>query len=143
MLKNGVWRRKGVNTLPDGQKGIGTKWVFKIKRDGTYRARLVAKGYNQIAGVDFQYNFAPVTSELTLRILMVLWLIRGYQAGSADVQTAFLHGRLEEKLFLTIPDGYVEFLKEIGENMDGNYLELEKTIYGLVQAARAWWKEFI
>jgi hypothetical protein len=62
MLKNMVWRRKkGLNNLPPNRKGIGTKWVFKKKKNGVYRARLVAKGYNQIAGVDFQYNFALCT----------------------------------------------------------------------------------
>ncbi len=62
MLKNMVWRRKkGLNNLPPNRKGIGTKWVFRKKKNGVYRARLVAKGYNQIAGVDFQYNFALCT----------------------------------------------------------------------------------
>ncbi len=68
MIRNGVWRKKGLDTLPSNRKGIGTKWIFKVKKNGVYRARLVAKGYNQIAGIDFQYNFIPVTSEVTLRI---------------------------------------------------------------------------
>jgi len=143
MLKNLVWRRKkGLNNLPPNRKGIGTKWVFKKKKNGVYRARLVAKGLNQIAGVDFQYNFAPVTSEVTLRILLIMWIVDDLFAEVADVQTAFLHGDLEEELFITIPPGYKEFLAEMGETIEEKYLKLEKSTYGLVQAARSWWKKF-
>jgi hypothetical protein len=144
MLKNGVWRgKKFLNTLPSNRKGIGSKWVFKKKKNGVYRARLVVKGYDQVAGVDYQYNFAPVTSEVTLRILLILWAIEDYYAEVADVQTAFLYGDLEEELFIKIPPGYEEFLQEeTGEHVDGKYMKLEKSTYGLVQAARSWWKKF-
>jgi len=142
MLKNKVWRKEGLDHLPRNRKGIGTKWVFKQKKNGVYRARLVVKGYDQIAGVDFQYNFAPVTSEVTLRILLIMWVIEDYFAEVADVQTAFLHGDLEEELFIKIPDGYKEFLAETNESIDQKYLQLGKSTYGLVQAARAWWKKF-
>ncbi len=65
-----------------------------------------------------------------------------YFAEVADVQTAFLHGDLEEELFIPIPFGYKEFLREIGQTIAGNFLRFEKSTYGLVQAARSWWKEF-
>ena len=142
MLKNGVWRQQGINTLPANRKGIGTKWVFKQKKNGVFRARLVAKGYDQIAGVDFQYSFAPVTSEVTLRILLVMWIVKDLFAEIADVQTAFLHGDLEEEIFIKIPPGYKEYLAEIGETVEEKFLKLEKSTYGLVQAARSWWKKF-
>lgn len=137
MLRNGVWRKGGLKEIPWNRKGIGTKWVFREKKNGVFRARLVAKGYDQIAGIDFQYNFAPVTSEVTLRILLIMWLINDYFAEVADVQTAFLHGELEEEIFITIPPGYIEYLKEKGENIQGNFLKLEKLTSGPVQAARA------
>jgi len=142
MLKNKVWRKEGVNDLPRNRKGIGTKWVFKKKKNGVYRARLVVKGYDQVAGIDFQYNFAPVTSEVTLRILLIIWIIEDYFAEVADVQTAFLHGDLEEELFIKIPSGYKEFLAETNEEIKEKFLQLAKSTYGLVQAARAWWKKF-
>lgn len=142
MLKNKVWRKQGLDHLPRNRKGIGTKWVFKQKKNGVYRARLVVKGYDQVAGVDFQYNFAPVTSEVTLRILLILWILEDFFAEVADVQTAFLHGDLEEELFIKIPIGYKEFLAETNESIDHMYLQLEKSTYGLVQAARSWWKKF-
>ena len=142
MIKNGVWRKEGVNSLPSNRKGIGTKWVFKEKKNGVFRARLVAKGYDQIAGVDYQYNFAPVTSEVTLRILLVMWIINDLFAEIADVQTAFLHGDLEEEIFIKIPPGYKEYLSENNEMINEKFLKLEKSTYGLVQAARSWWKKF-
>ena len=132
MIKNMVWAWKGISILPEGHKGIDCKWVFKIKKDGIYHARLVAKGYNQIASVNFQYNFAPVTSKTALRLMLLSWIVNDYEAKVADVQTAFLHGNLEEELFLSIPEGYKEFLEENGEQIDGNYLKLNKSIYRLV-----------
>jgi len=142
MIKNKVWRKEGLDNLPSNRKGIGTKWVFKKKKNGVYRARLVVKGYDQIAGVDFQYNFAPVTSEITLRILLILWILEDFFAEVADVQTAFLHGDLEEELFIKIPQGYNEFLSELDEHINSKFLQLTKSTYGLVQAARSWWQKF-
>jgi len=142
MIKNKVWRKEGIDNLPSNRKGIGTKWVFKKKKNGVYRARLVVKGYDQIAGIDFQYNFAPVTSEVTLRILLILWIMEDSFAEVADVQTAFLHGDLEEELFIKIPSGYAEFLSELNENIHSKFLQLTKSTYGLVQAARSWWQKF-
>ena len=135
MKKNNVWEQDKINKLPKDRKGIGTKWVFKIKKNGTYRARLVAKGYNQIAGFDFQHSFAPVTNKLTLQLFLITMLRKGLYCEIADVQTAFLHRNLEEELFLILPDGYREYKKKLGETVKGKYLKLRKSIYGLVQAA--------
>jgi len=111
MIKNGVWRKGGgINSLPANRK----------------RSRLVANGYDQIAGVDFQYNFAPVTSEVTLRILLVMWIVMDLFAEIADVQTAFLHGDLEEEIFIKIPPGYKEFLSETDETINEKVLKVGK-----------------
>ena len=67
--------------------------------------------------------------------MLLSWIVNDYEAKVADVQTAFLHGNLKEELFLSIPEGYKEFLEENGEQIDGNYLKLNKLIYRLVQAA--------
>ncbi len=74
--------------------------VFKEKNNGAYRARWVVKGYNKIAGIYFKYNFAPVTSKVIFRILLILWNIEDYFTEVADFQTAFLHGDLEEEHFV-------------------------------------------
>ena len=73
---------------------------------------MVTKGYTQEAGVNFTYNFAPIVNNTTLRIMLVLWIVRNYYAEVMDVQTAFLHGQLAEELFLEIPKGYREFMKK-------------------------------
>ena len=59
------------------------------------------------------------------------------------VQTAFVHGRLVEELFLEIPEGYKEFMKERGHELKGDYVKLEKSLYGLVQVAQSWWTKFV
>ena len=81
-------------------------------------------------------------SEVTLRIILILWVLEDYYAEIADVQTAFLHGDLEEEIYIKIPTGYKEFLSKKGQSIEGNYLQLEKSTYGLVQAACSWWKTF-
>jgi Reverse transcriptase (RNA-dependent DNA polymerase) len=70
--------------------------------------------------------------------MLILWIANNYYAEVADIQTAFLHGHLEEELYLKGPEGYQEFL---GERQSVNcYLNLNKSIYVLVQAAKAWWR---
>ena len=68
MINRGVWRKTDRAKIPKNRRLIGNKWVFKIKRDGTYRARLVALGYSQIPGVDYTDNFAPVAHDVSFRI---------------------------------------------------------------------------
>ena len=74
-----------------------------------------------------------------------MWLhSENYNAILLDIKTAFLHGKLEEEIFINIPDRYKESLEEEGEHVvDKNYLRLDKTLYGLIQAAREWWKTFV
>ena len=72
----------------------------------------MAKGYDQIAGIDFQDNFAPVTSDVTFRMLLILMMTKGYYAETLDVKTAFLHGKLEEEIYINWPEGYTEYLSK-------------------------------
>ena len=74
MKKRDVWEKMKRKDLPEGANLLGSKWVFKKKKNGVYRARLVAKGYNQIPGVDFTENFAPVVNDVTIRTVMMLFL---------------------------------------------------------------------
>lgn len=139
MIKRGVWRYCKKRDVPSDRKLIGCKWVFKAKKNGVYRARLVALGYSQIPGVDFTDNFAPVINDITFRILLILYLTKKYDSRIIDVETAFLHGDLEEQIFMKIPDG----LREVINVADDDCCELQKSMYGLVQAARQWWKQFV
>jgi len=134
ITKNDTWN---LMELPLGIKPIGLKWVFKIKRnsDGSinkYMARLVAKGYVQKYGVDFQEVFAPVARIEAICLLVNLAASNGWEIHHLDVKTAFLHGELKETVYVTQPEGF----KEKGH--EDKVYKLNKALYGLRQAPRAW-----
>jgi hypothetical protein len=139
MIDKKVWEFKKKHEIPSDRRLIGSKWVFKRKKNGVYRSRLCALGYSQIPGLDFTDNFAPVINEITFRILIGASLIEGWNAEVIDVETAFLYGELEEEIYMKIPEG-LEYIEPI--NRDDECCVLGKAIYGLVQASRQWWKKF-
>ena len=104
---------------------IGCKWVFKIKRDGTYRARLVALGYSQVPGVDFTDNFAPVVNDVTFRIVLARMMMEDLTCMLMDVETAFLFGEIKEEIYMEVPVG----MNEVFSNSDET--DEEKTCYQL------------
>ena len=85
-----VWRTIHKTDVPKDRKLIGCKWVFKIKRDGTYRARLVAVGYSQVPGVVFTDNFAPVVNDVTSRIALTRMMMEDLNCMLMDVETDWL-----------------------------------------------------
>ena len=97
MIKRGVWRKIDKVKIPETRRLIGDKWVFKIKRDGTYSARLVAMGYSQIPGVDYTDNFAPVAHDVSFRIALAGMMVEKLDSLVIDVETAFLYGTWEKK----------------------------------------------
>ena len=134
MEHNGVWKKVKRNEIPEGRRCVKYKWVFEIKRSGVFRARLVACGYSQVPGVDFNEVFSPVCNDVTFRMVIVLMIIWRLEALIFDVTTAFLTGDLEEEIYMECPDGM--------EHDDDEVLLLLKTIYGLVQASRQYNKKF-
>ena len=137
MLKRGVWKNFKRQDMPKDRRCVKCKWVFKVKRTGVFRARLVACGYSQVPGVDFTENFAPVINDVTWRVMLVMMLVFNLKGVLLDVECAFLEGELEEEVYMDCPEGL------IGVDNKVDCLRLEKSIYGLVQSARQWWKKFV
>lgn len=130
--KNNTWT---LTTLPPGEKAIDNMWVFKIKRDPfgnieQYKARLVAKGCAQRKGFDYSEVYAPVARLSTIRTLLSIINHDGLHTRQMDVKNAFLHGNLEETIFMKQPEGFTENPKLV--------CKLNKALYGLKQAPRAW-----
>jgi hypothetical protein len=101
--------------MPKGRKVIGCKWVFKKKRNGDHRARLVAQGFSQVSGVYFSENFEPVIDDTSFRIVLSLIQKWGCKAFALDIETAFLHGSLEEEIHMRIPEWRNEIEERRGQ----------------------------
>ena len=123
--------------LPEGRKTVGCKWVFRVKNkpNGTiekFKARLVAKGFTQQPGTDFSETFAPVVRLNNLRSLLAYAIQNKLLIHQMDIITAFLHGHLQEEVYMEQPPGYV---KEGQENL---VCLLQRSLYGLKQSPRCW-----
>ena len=124
-----------IDDLPKGRKAVSSKLVFRVKRnvDGSierFKARLVARGYSQVPGMDFDETFAPVVKLTSVRILCALASLLKLHFHHLDVDTAFLNGTLQEEIYMRLPQG-------IGLN-SGKFVRLLRSIYGLKQASRVW-----
>ena len=127
--KNQTWEEID---LPKGKTTVGSKWVYKTKDDNDdirMKARLVAQGFSQKYGVNYDEVFAPVAKTTTLRLLLSIAEKRKYRVRQYDVKTAFLNGKLEEEVYMRQPPGY---------GREKKVLKLKKSIYGLKQAAKVW-----
>ena len=112
--------------MPPDRRCVNTKWLFNIKRNVIFRARLVACGYSQIAGVDYRGNYAPVINYVTWRVLLIVMLLNKYNGKLLDIEVAVLHGNVEKEMYMECPQG----LEDANED---ECVKLLHTIYGLVQ----------
>ena len=108
--KNETWE---LAILPKNYNAIGVKWVYKIKKNASgkvekYKACLVAKGYKQKAGIDYEELFAPIVRIETIRMLISIVAQNSWNIFQMDVKSAFLNGYLEEEVYIEQPMGYVQ-----------------------------------
>ena len=134
LLKNDTW---DLVEIPKNKNIVGCKWVFKIKRKGDgsidrFKARLVAQGYTQEYGLDYQEIFSPVARYKSIRVMMAISNSLDLELHQLDVKTAFLNGKLDSEIYMSQPEGYTD------ESKPDHVCQLKKSLYGLKQAARVW-----
>ncbi|GJR73809.1 retrovirus-related pol polyprotein from transposon TNT 1-94 [Tanacetum coccineum] len=125
--------------LPSGKRAIGTKWVFRNKKDERgivirNKARLVAQGHRQEEGIDYEEVFAPVARIEAIRLFLAYASFMGFLVYQMDVKSAFLYGTIEEEVYVTQPLGFKD-----PDHPDKVY-KVVKALYGLHQAPRAWYE---
>ncbi|GJX35181.1 retrovirus-related pol polyprotein from transposon TNT 1-94 [Tanacetum coccineum] len=123
---------------PDKVMVITLKWIYKVKLDELggilkNKARLVARGYRQEEGIDFEESFAPVARLEAIRIFLAFAAHMNMVVYQMDVKTAFLNGNLREEVYVSQPDGFVD------KDKPNHVYKLKKALYGLKQAPRAWY----
>ncbi|GJS61740.1 ribonuclease H-like domain-containing protein [Tanacetum coccineum] len=124
--------------LPKGHRAIGTKWVYRNKKDERgivirNKARLVAQGHTQEEGIDYDEVFAPVARIEAIRMFLAYASYMGFMVYQMDVKSAFLYGQIEEEVYVCQPPGF-----EDPDHPDKVY-KVVKALYGLHQAPRAWY----
>ena len=131
-----------VTALPPDRRAIGSRWVFELKLtdgDPIPKGRLVAQGFRQLPGIDFNKTFAPVAKASSIRLLAAVACQEGWHLDCFDATRAFLWGDLEEEIYLKLPDGFVH-KPDVPAPPGSSYVwRLLKSMYGLKQASRVWY----
>ncbi|GJR55378.1 putative ribonuclease H-like domain-containing protein, partial [Tanacetum coccineum] len=125
--------------LPAGKKAIGTKWVYRNKKDQRgvvirNKARLVAQGHRQEEGIDYDEVFAPVARIEAIRLFLAYASYMNFTVYQMDVKSTFLYGTIKEEVYVSQPPGFVD------PEFPNKVYKVEKALYGLHQAPRAWYE---
>jgi hypothetical protein len=134
LMNNETWE---LVPPPEGSNIVGSKWVLKVKRDANgnvdrHKARLVAQGYSQTQGIDYEEVFSPVARYSSIRTLLALANAHNLEIHQMDVKTAFLNGSIEHDIYMSQPEGFID------PDHPEYVCKLKKSIYGLKQSARCW-----
>ena len=134
LMKHNTWT---LVDLPEDRNLVGSRWVYKIKRNASgkidrYKARLVAQGFTQEHGIDYEEIFAPVARYQSIRCVLAIANQYNFEVHQMDVKSAFLNGDLDDMIFMKQPEGFVD------ENNPDQVCRLNRSIYGLKQSARCW-----
>ncbi|KAJ9566586.1 LOW QUALITY PROTEIN: hypothetical protein OSB04_002552 [Centaurea solstitialis] len=138
ILSNYTW---DLVSKPSDANIVGNHWLFRHKFDSTgrlerYKARLVAQGFSQQPGLDFDDTFSPVVKSATIRTVLSISISRNWPIHQLDVKNAFLNGDLTETVYMRQPPGYVN------SSFPDHVCRLRKALYGHKQAPRAWYHRF-
>ncbi|CAM8974914.1 unnamed protein product [Rhodiola kirilowii] len=139
LWKNKTWE---IIDRPHKARLVGSKWIF-TRKEGIpgvemprLKARLVARGFTQKEGIDFNEIFSPVVKHRSIRIMLALVAYFDYELEQLDVKTAFLHGNLDETIYMRQPEGFV-----VGDP-ENKVCLLKRSLYGLKQSPRLWYRRF-
>lgn len=137
LKKNETWE---LVPKPENCTPVTCKWVYRLKRksDGTiekFKARLVARGFSQSYGLDYEETFSPVAKMVTIRSIISLAASKSQKLWQLDVKNAFLYGELDREVFMEQPKGFES------RQFPFHFCRLKKVLYGLKQAPRAWYSK--
>ncbi|XP_046389411.1 uncharacterized protein LOC124158260 [Ischnura elegans] len=133
LMNNKTWTYVDENEAR-GKEILTSRWVFKVKDNGKFKARVVARGCSQDKkNIDYKHIFSPVVDTTSLRLLFAIAAKRNWEIQTLDVKTAFLNGELEEPIYMRVPEGF---------DQPGKICLLHKSLYGLRQAPCQWNKKF-
>ncbi|RVW29739.1 Retrovirus-related Pol polyprotein from transposon RE2 [Vitis vinifera] len=136
--ENGTWT---LEPLPKGKRALGSQWVYRTKYFSNsdierLKSRLVVLGNHQEAGIDYHETFSPVAKMTTVCAFLAIAALKNWELHHMDVHNAFLHGDLEEEVYMKLPPGF--------ERSDPNLVcRLRKSLYGLKQAPRCWFAKLV
>ena len=133
LIEMGAWK---LVDRPVDRKTIKCRWTYMFKSDRHYKARLVAKGYTQVQGIDYEETFSPVARYESIRYLLAHATLQDWEIEAMDVKLAYLHGVLEEEIYMEQLEGFV------AKGEEDKVCKLICSLYGLKQAGRVWNRTF-